>query len=126
MAGGRHGDSETPMAGGRHGDAENRLRVSASARHRVGSACAFASPGLADLVRLRRPRAVLFDTVMRQPDFAVSLLRQQPNLLLIGINPETHQALVWSGRQAAAIEAADLLNVIRGKHFPNQRKERTR
>jgi hypothetical protein len=58
--------------------------------------------------------ALIFDTAAVQPDFLSSLLRQT-NLLLIGINPETHQALVWTGRQAAAIEAADLLSVIRPK-----------
>ncbi len=60
------------------------------------------------------PVALVFDTAAVRPDFPSSLL-QRPNLLLIGINPETHQALVWTGRQAAAVEAADLLSVIRQK-----------
>jgi len=38
----------------------------------------------------------------------------QPGLLLIGIDPETHQVLVWSGRQATATAAADLLQMIAG------------
>ena len=57
---------------------------------------------------------MIFDTAAVQPDFPSSLL-QQPDLLLIGINPETHQALVWTGKQAAAVDAADLLSVIRQK-----------
>ena len=48
-----------------------------------------------------------------QPELLLSLF-QQPGLLLIGIDPETHHALVWSGRQAAAVDAADLVQVIIG------------
>ena len=85
------------------------------------------SPGntLAKEILVQNPVALIFDTSAGQPNFPGVLL-QQPDLLLIGIDPETHKAMVWSGRQAAAIEAADLLNVIRGKHSPTQRKERTR
>jgi len=60
-----------------------------------------------------RPDAVIFDLEVTQPDFLFPLL-QQPGLLLIGIDPETHRALVWSGRQAAAVDAADLVQVIIG------------
>ncbi len=58
------------------------------------------------------PAALIFDTTACPSDFPVFLLLQ-PNLLLIGIDPETHQALVWSSRRVTAIEAADLLNIIR-------------
>ena len=61
------------------------------------------------------PVALIFDTTTGQLDFP-SFLLQQPGLQLIGIDPETHRALVWSGRQAAAVEAADLLSVIRLKY----------
>jgi hypothetical protein len=63
---------------------------------------------------LRRlcPAAVIFDLGVIQPDFLLSLF-QEPGLLLIGINIETHQALLWSGRQAAAVESSDLVSVIR-------------
>jgi hypothetical protein len=57
--------------------------------------------------------ALIFDTGTIQPEFLLSLF-QQPGLLLIGIDPETHRALVWSGRQAAAVDAADLVQVIIG------------
>jgi len=58
------------------------------------------------------PAAVVFDLGASRPDFLFPLL-QQPGLLLIGIDPETHQALVWSGRQAPAAAAADLIEIIR-------------
>ncbi len=65
------------------------------------------------LEELRRlnPDVIIFDLDAVQADFPLAML-QQPNLLLIGINPETHQALVWSGRQAAAVAAADLIEIL--------------
>lgn len=58
------------------------------------------------------PAAFVFDLEAIQPDFQLSLL-QLPDLLLIGIDPETHQALVWSGRQEAAVQVDDLVSIIR-------------
>ena len=60
------------------------------------------------------PAAVVFDLGASRPDFLFPLL-QQPGLLLIGIDPETHQALVWSGRQAPAVASADLIGIIKQK-----------
>lgn len=61
-----------------------------------------------------RPAAVIFDLSAIQPNSLFSLL-QQTDLLLIGIDPETHQALVWSGRQAGAVMAGDLIRIIQQK-----------
>ena len=72
------------------------------------------SVSLKQVITAKGPVALAFDTSAVGQDFPSSLL-QLPDLLLIGIDPETHQALVWSGRQAAAINAADLLSVIRQK-----------
>ncbi len=57
------------------------------------------------------PAAVIFDMGVIQPQLLLGLF-QQPRLRLVGLDPETHQALVWSGRQAAAIDAADLVRVL--------------
>jgi hypothetical protein len=59
------------------------------------------------------PDAIVFDVSAIQPNLLLSLF-QQPGPLLIGVDPETHQALVWSGRQAPAIVAADLVQAITG------------
>ncbi len=72
---------------------------------------------LANVITAQHPAALIFDSAAGQPEFPAFLL-QQPELLLIGIEPETHQAWVWSGRQAAAVEAADLLCVIRNEDLP--------
>jgi hypothetical protein len=68
---------------------------------------------LPDELRGYCPAILIFDMEAIQPEFLLSLF-QQPGLLLIGIDPETHQALVWSGRHAAAVGAADLVQVIVG------------
>ncbi len=45
--------------------------------------------------------------------YADSLIREGAKL--VGINLETHQALVWSGRQAAAVVTADLMEILQDK-----------
>jgi len=59
------------------------------------------------------PDVILFDMGTPRPEAAFSLLATCPGLQLIGIDPETHQTLVWSGRQEPAVVAADLINIIR-------------
>ena len=59
------------------------------------------------------PDAIIFDVSAIRPDLLLSLF-QQPGPLLIGVDPEKHQALVWSGKQKAAVVAADLVQVIMG------------
>jgi hypothetical protein len=53
-----------------------------------------------DAVRVCCPATFIFDMDAVGPGFQLSLL-QQPGLLLVGIDPETHQALVWSGKEEA-------------------------
>jgi hypothetical protein len=57
------------------------------------------------------PAAVIFDLSVIQPELLLGLF-QQPALLLVGMNAETHQALVWSGRKVAALDAAGLVQVL--------------
>jgi len=67
-----------------------------------------------DAVRACCPATLIFDLHAVRPDFQLELL-QQPGLQLVGIDPETHQAVVWSGREESAVEAADLINLTREK-----------
>ncbi len=71
----------------------------------------FPLKNLLEELRLLNPAVIIFDMGAIQPDFPLAML-QRPDLLLIGINPETHQALVWSGKQSAAVVAADLLEIV--------------
>lgn len=71
-------------------------------------------PDLAGIIRARRPAAVLFDLSAAQPDCALSLLRDRPDLTLIGVDPSSDTLLVLSGRQEQPQSAADLIQAIAG------------
>jgi hypothetical protein len=64
-----------------------------------------------DAVRACCPATFIFDMDAVQPGFHLSLL-QQPGLRLVGLDPETHRAVVWSGREQAAVVAADLIDLV--------------
>lgn len=69
-------------------------------------------PGAADLIRACRPCAVLFDLAVGQPECAVALLREEPGLLLIGVDPSSDEILILSGRPEHAPTLSDLFSVI--------------
>ncbi|MCJ7738446.1 MAG: hypothetical protein MUQ10_14240 [Anaerolineae bacterium] len=70
--------------------------------------------GVTDVIRACHPRAVFFDLAVGQPEFAVTLLRDEPGLLLIGVDPSSNEILILSGRPKQALTLSDLLNVIDG------------
>ncbi len=55
---------------------------------------------------------IIFDLGAIQPDFPLAML-QRLVFLQIGIDSETHQALVWSGKQMRELSVQDLLGMIR-------------
>jgi len=65
------------------------------------------------LLRERKPCAVLFDLGMDQPSFVIPMLREQPSLLLIGVDPSSDELLVLSNWPAQALNLADLIELIR-------------
>ncbi len=72
-------------------------------------------PDAAALIRARRPQAVLFDLAEGLPDFIAAALREQPDLLLIGVDPSADEALVLSVKPQRALSVAELMHVIRQK-----------
>ena len=68
---------------------------------------------LLDLVRAFKPAALLFDFALTPPDFAVPLLREYPDLLLIGVDPSRDEFFVLTSRAIAALSVGDLISVIR-------------
>ena len=72
-------------------------------------------PDVTELIRARKPRAVIFDMGTGPLDCVISLLRGQPGLLLIGVDPSSNEMLVLSGRPAQALSMSDLIEVIRQK-----------
>ncbi len=71
--------------------------------------------GRCEALRSPHRATLIFDLGAVQPDSLLALL-QHPGLRLVGIDPETHQALVWSGTQSAAVNAADLVRVLFQDH----------
>ena len=65
---------------------------------------------LADRLRTLQPVAVVFDLGGIHPSMSALLLLS--DLVLIGIDPERSQALVWSTRCEAAVATTDLVNLI--------------
>lgn len=58
------------------------------------------------------PDAIIFDLEAAHPDAALSLLRQWPDLLLIGLDPASDELVIVTSRQRRAVAVADLLEVI--------------
>ncbi len=73
------------------------------------------SPNVTGLIRASHPRAVLFDLAAEEPGFAATLLREQPGLTLIGVDPSSDELLVLSVRRRRALSLADLADVIYGQ-----------
>jgi hypothetical protein len=80
---------------------------------------AFPLPGDEELAALG-PDVILFDMDIEYPDAVFSLLKNYPNLLLVGVNPDKAQIMVWSSGQASALTTQDLVQVI------NQNLRRTK
>lgn len=64
-----------------------------------------------------RPDVVIFDVATVQPELRYVLMQELHGLLLVGVDPETHQALVLSGQPVRALTTDDLLHVIES-HVP--------
>jgi len=58
------------------------------------------------------PAVVAFDLDELPGDLAISLLRDRPELILIGVDPSSDRMLLLSGRQEQPVSAAELLQSI--------------
>ncbi|MCA9992532.1 MAG: hypothetical protein KDE29_16200 [Anaerolineales bacterium] len=71
------------------------------------------SPNPLQTIRDYHPQVLLFDlTAPSPPDFVIPLLRQQPDLLLIGLDPSRDDLLLLSSQSAQAIHINDLLTLL--------------
>jgi hypothetical protein len=66
------------------------------------------------------PAAVAFDLGELPGDLAIALLRNRPDLILIGVDPSSDRILLLSGRQEQPVSAADLLEAITRGRPTNQ------
>ena len=58
--------------------------------------------------------AVAFDLGEMPGDLVVSLLRDRPELVLVGVDPSSDKMLLLSGHQERPVSAAELLQAITG------------
>jgi hypothetical protein len=63
--------------------------------------------------------AIVFDLSDSSLRLDITLLRDRPGLLLIGVDPSRDEMLVLSSQPTQAISVADLVNVIHQKEFPS-------
>lgn len=58
------------------------------------------------------PDVIIFDTGSAQPAPIFNLLRELPDLLLVGVDPELADLALWTGKQNQAVSAEDLVQTI--------------
>ncbi len=71
-------------------------------------------PDTLDLVALA-PDVIIFDIQSSHPDPVFPLLTTLPNLMLIGIDPDSDHITSWSGQQLRVLSTQDLIQAIREK-----------
>lgn len=81
-------------------------------------------PDVTELIRVRKPGTVLFDLTMTQPDFAIPLLREQPDLLLVGVDPSRDEMLVLTSQPVQALALHDLVHLIFEASHLQERKSK--
>ncbi len=74
----------------------------------VDASCTPSEPDLHSL----QPSAVIVDLGVMARETAFELLRDHPNLLLIGLDPGGNRLLVLSGQQARTLTTEDLVRLI--------------
>lgn len=70
------------------------------------------NPAAEQILGALSPDAIIFDLDAAHPDAALSLLRQWPDLLLVGLDPASDELVIVSSRQMRAVAVGDLLRVL--------------
>jgi hypothetical protein len=71
-------------------------------------------PGATSLISAHHPAAIIFDRCLAEPDFTLALLQEQPDLILIGVDPSSNKVFVMSGREEQPATPAELLRALAG------------
>ncbi|HSN93860.1 MAG TPA: hypothetical protein VLR89_02220 [Anaerolineaceae bacterium] len=58
------------------------------------------------------PKTILFDRTEPHPELDLVLLREQPGLLLVGVDPSSDDALVLSGQFTRVLSGKDLAKLV--------------
>jgi hypothetical protein len=59
-----------------------------------------------------QPEVIIYDTNALQTGFCDLLTEELPGLLLIGIDPDSHQVTLWSRRRLRELSSRDLVEII--------------
>ncbi len=70
------------------------------------------SNGLLQRARELRPEAIVAAEGLLSDGLSLALLKECPGLQLVALDPERNQLLVLTGKEARALTAQDLLDVI--------------
>ena len=73
-------------------------------------------PEVMERLRALQPDVVIFDLAAARPEFAITLWKALPRLLLIGVDLLAHQALMLSSQPSRLLTLDDLLHVIEEEH----------
>ena len=68
------------------------------------------------------PHVIIFDVDAAHPELAISLLKECPSLLLIGIDPDSDQMFLWSGQTSRVLTTDDLVQMIK-RHAKGMEQE---
>ncbi len=79
------------------------------------SCCGTGAEALARDLDALAPAMVAFDLDDLPGELAIALLRDRPELLLIGIDPSSEKILLLSGRQEEPLSAAELVQMLAGE-----------
>ena len=63
-------------------------------------------------IEVLKPDVVFFDLEATYSENVFSLIKTNPNLVLLGISPDVNLVKVWSGRQLRELSTQDLIGVI--------------
>jgi hypothetical protein len=94
--------------------------VGASLREREGFQILQIDPLFPDaLQRLEAavPDVVLFDLAGSRSDFAITVLRKNPGVLLIGVDLRADKMLVMSGEESRLLTTEDLVRMIETEKY---------
>ena len=99
-----------------YGTSLHMAGIAASLKEEAGLAVACVEPDSAaarqHLPELS-PAVIVFDLSDTKPGPDITLLRERPDLLLIGVDPSSDELLLLSSRPAQALTLSDLIELIR-------------
>jgi hypothetical protein len=58
------------------------------------------------------PQTIIFDRTEPHPELDLALLREQPGLLLVGVDPSSDDVLVLTGQRNRVVSARELAHLV--------------